>query len=317
MRRVLPLLLFFAGCCALAQDCAQTVPTIILNEETRLFVPALTAERLHVKIGSIVAPVTSVEPITRFRVLILIDASGSMEPLEKPMNRQRRALEMVSRTLDEFLDQLPQGVSMEYGMFNNFAVFGPGFTADAQQLRSSLADIKERLKHRGSKRTALYDALRDGLERFDSPHPGDSILVLTDGLENESRSKAGKIQEEAASKGVRLFTVLFHGNEPDIEGSVLEIPNFAERTGGSVHVIDATSDLWIGGKGPEQEKQDLLRFMTNEVLSSYLLRFNTPTGKKKSKWLLSVDRLPGQKYKIVAAYPSRLNACPLTTAAAH
>jgi hypothetical protein len=206
---------------------------------------------------------------------------------------------------------------VEYGMFNNFAVFGPGFTADPSELRKSQSDLRERLKHPGPKKTALYDALHDGLERFDPPQSGDSILVLTDGVENNSRSKAGKIQEEAAIKGVRLFTILVHSNEPDIEGSVFEIPNFAERTGGSVHVIDATSDVGIGGKAPEQEKQDLLRFVKNEVLSGYLLRFNPPPAKKKSKWLLSVDRLPGQKYKIVAAYPSRLNGCPETTAATH
>jgi hypothetical protein len=293
------------------------MPAIMLNEDTRLFVPALTAERLHVKIGGAVSPVTSVDPIARFRVLILIDASGSMEPIKKPMNRQRKALEIVSRTLDELLDQLPQGVSVEYGMFNNFAVFGPGFIADPAELRKSRSDLIERLKHRGLKGTALYDALHDGLERFDPPQPGDSILVLTDGVDNESRSKAGKIQEEAAIKGVRLFTILFHSNEPDTEGSVPEIPNFAERTGGSVHVIDATSDVWMGGKAPEHEKQDLLRFMKNEVFSGYLLRFNPPTGKKNGKWLLSVDRLPDQKYKIVAAYPSQLNGCPETTAAAH
>ena len=317
MRRVLLSLIFFAGCYALAQDCPQTMPAIMLNADTRLSVPALTAERLHVRIGSAVAPVTSVEPITRFRVLILMDASASMGATDVPFAHLRMAIALVNTTLDQVINELPPGVSVEYGMFNNYAVFGPGFISDAAELRKSQSDLTERLKHRGLKKTALYDALHDGLQRFGSPQPGDSILLLTDGVENDSRSKAGKIQEEAATSGVRLFTILFHSNEPDIEGSVLEIPNFAERTGASVHLIDATSSFWTGGKGREQEKQDLLRFLKNEVLSGYVLRFNPPAGKKNSKWLLSVDRLPGQKYKIVAAYPSRLNGCPERTAVAH
>jgi hypothetical protein len=174
------------------------------------------------------------------------------------------------------------------------------------------------MKRRGLKKTALYDAIRDGMARFDPPQPGDSIVMVTDGMDNVSRLRAGKVQEEAARKGVRVFTILLNEYHFDYDGSRLVILDFAERTGGSVHVINIAGNAWTGDKEPEEERRELRRFWNNEVLSGYLLRFNLPANaKKQGKWILRVDRLPGQKTKILAAYPSRLNACSVATAAAH
>lgn len=318
MRQALILLILFPACCALAQDCAQTVPAIIVDEETRTFLSGITPDRLHAKLGSVLAPVTSVEPIPNFRVLILFDTSGSMEQTDVPFRHQRKALALIDSTLDELLGELPQGAKVEYGLFNSYAVFGREFTPDREELRKSLIELHEQMNRRGRKATALYDALRESLERFDSPQPGDSVLLVTDGMDNESRLRAEKVQEEAARKGVRVFTILLNEYHFDYDGSRLVILDFAERTGGSVHVINIAGNAWTGDKEPEEERRELRRFWTNEVLSGYLLRFNVPaSARKQRKWILRVDRLPGQNTKVLAAYPSRLNACPVATAAAH
>lgn len=321
MRRVALLLLLLPACLALAQDCTQTVPAIMVDEASRAFVPAITPDRLHAKLSSVTVPVTSLEQIQSFRVLILLDTSGSMDPSDAPFTHRRKAMALIDSTLDELLGELPHGAKVEYGLFDNYAVFGPEFTADREELRKSLADSRERMKHRGLRKTALYDALRDSLARFGPAQPGDSILIVTDGQDNESRLRPGKVQDEAASKGVRVFSILTQDDRPEVpevDGSVAVIFDFAERTGGSIHVINVARNSWIGADQPEQERQDLHRFWNNEVLAGYLLHFTLPaSARKQRKWLLSVDRLPGQKTKILAAYPSRLNACPVATAAAH
>lgn len=318
MRRVFLFLILFPACYALAQDCTQTMPAIIVDEETRTFLSGITPDRLHAKVGSLTVPVTSVERIRSFRVLILFDISGSMEQTDSLFSHQHKALALVNRTLDELLNELPPGAQVEYGLFNNDAAFGPAFTANAEELRKILSDLTEQMKRRGRKATALYDALRESLARFDPPQPGDSVLLVTDGMDNESRLRAGKVQEEAARKGVRVFTILLNEYHFDYDGSRLVILDFAERTGGSVHVINIARNAWTGDKEPEEERRELRRFWQNEVISGYLLRFNPPDAvKRQRKWLLSVDRMPGQKSKILASYPSRLNPCPLATAAAH
>jgi hypothetical protein len=317
MRPALLLLLLFP-CLAPAQDCMQTIPAIMVDEETRTFMSGITADRLHAKIGNLDVPVTSVERIPGFRVLILFDTSGSMEQKDSLFSHQHKALALVNRTLDELQDELPQGTKVEYGLFNNDAAFGPAFTANSEELRKSHSDLTEQMKRRKMKHTALYDALRDSLARFGPPQPGDSILLVTDGMDNESRLRAGRVQEEAARKGVRVFTILLNEYQYDYDGSRQVMLDFAERTGGSVHVINVAGNAWTGDKTPEEERRELRRFWNNEVLSGYLLRFNVPAGaRNQRKWLLRVDRLPGQKSKTLAAYPSRLNACPVATAAAH
>jgi hypothetical protein len=318
MRRVLLILTLLTACRALAQDCMQTVPAIMVDEEARAFVPAMTPDRLHAKLGSRMIPITSVERIPSFRVLVLFDTSGSMEHMDMPFRYQHKALTLINSTFEELLGTLPRSAKVEYGLFNERAVFGPEFTANPDDLRKSLVQLHEQMKSRAAKATALYDALQESLARFDPAQPGDSILIVTDGIDNGSRLRAGKVQEEASRKSVRIFSILMKRNESDYDGSGSVILDFAQRTGGSVHVIDVAGNSWKGGNEPEQERQELRRFWNNEVLSGYLLRFNLPaSGRKQRKWLLSVDRLPGQKNKILAAYPSRLNACPVATAAAH
>lgn len=318
MRQSLLVLILCSACHALAQDCTQTMPAIMVDEESRTFLSGITPHRLHVKLGSVTLPVTRVERIQDFRVLILFDTSGSMEHKDSLFSHQHKALALVNRTLDELLNELPQGTKVEYGLFNNDAAFGPAFSTNQEELRRSLSDLTERMKGRKRKATALYDALRESLQRFDPPQSGDSVVIVTDGMDNESRLRAGKAQDEAARKGIRIFTILMQDNLPDFDGSRLAILDFAEHTGGSVHVIDVNKSAWASDKQPEQERLELRRFWTNEVLSGYLLRFNVPaSARKQRKWMLSVDRLPGQKSKTLAAYPSRLNACPVATAAAH
>ena len=143
MRRVLLLLLLFPACHAMAQDCAQTMPAIMLDAESREFVPAITPDRLHAKLGSIVLQVASLEQIHNFRVLVLLDTSASMDPSDAPFTHRRKATALINSTLDELLGELPHGAKVEYGLFDIYAVFGPEFTADREELRKSLDDSRE------------------------------------------------------------------------------------------------------------------------------------------------------------------------------
>jgi von Willebrand factor type A domain len=307
---------------AWSQECKQAVPAIILDEKARTFISTVTAEQLQAKVGGVLVPVTSVEPITTSRVLILIDDSGSMEGnrVGSGFSYQEQALAQVNRALKELVNDLPGGFQVEYGIFHNRAIFGGRFSSDPKELSDSLAEVAARLGHPKMRKTALYDAIHEGLAQFDSPRPGDSILVLTDGEDNASILSAEKLQREAAGKGVRLFTILIKKKAPfsPEELSAGLVFDFAERTGGSVHIIDAGTALWLSDKASERERQDLRRFWAEEVVSGYVLHFAMPPGSKKDqKWTLSVSRAANPKGRIVAAYPSHLRPCPLTTAAAH
>ena len=314
MRQVLLLFILFLARQGMAQECTQAMPATMVDEETGTFISGITADRLHAKVGSVRVPITRVERIPSFRVLILFDTSGSMEQKDTPFMHQRRVLPLIDSTLDGLVGELPQGSRVEYGLFNDNAVFSSEFTSDVKKLRQSLLEAKQQLKPRELRKTALYDAIGAGLARFDRPQPGDSMIIVTDGEDNKSRLTAAKVQEEAARKGVRVFTILIEGNDFGYQGEGLVISDLAEHTGGSVHVVNATNNAWIGDKMPELERRALRRFWNNEVLAGYLLHFSVPTqAEKRGKWTLTVDRLPGQKSKPLVVYPRRLQACLAVT----
>jgi hypothetical protein len=97
MRRLLFLLIAVPGLLVVAQDCTQTIPAIMVDEESRTFLSGITPDRLHAKVGSLVVPIASVERIPGFRVLILFDTSGSMEQTDSLFSHQHKALALVNR----------------------------------------------------------------------------------------------------------------------------------------------------------------------------------------------------------------------------
>jgi hypothetical protein len=319
MRRAF-LVVFFICCgsAVFAQNCKQTMPAVIVEEEARAFDGSMTAERLHAKIGSVLVPVNQLERITNFRVLILMDMSGSMEVDDPPLVYQRKVLALVRDKLQELVGALPQDVKVQYGEFNSYAVFGGEFSSDPKVIESSMPEMAAQLKHRGLKKTALYDALHEAIGRFGATQPGDSIVVVTDGGDNSSKLNDKKVQEKAGERGVRVFTILVKNeSQPYEEQNWNALLGIAERTGGSVHIIDSRRTAWLDAKTSQAERENLSRFWQNEVLSGYLLHFEVPAGARNRKWLLRIDRVPGQKKGDLASYPSRLNACPSESAAAH
>jgi hypothetical protein len=319
MRRAFSLVFVLCyGVAVLAQACKQVMPAIVVEGEARTFDSSMTAERLHAKIGRLLVPITRLERITSFRVLILMDVSGSMEVNEPPVVYQRKVLALVRDRLQELVATLPHDVKVQYGEFNSYAVFGGDFSSDRKVLESSLPEMTERLKHRGPKKTALYDAIQQAILQFGSVQPGDSILVVTDGGDNNSNLSDKKVREEAAARGIRLFTILVKGESQPYEEQSWDVTlNLAERTGGSVHIIDSRRTAWMDAKTSQAEQQNLSRFWQNEVLAGYLLYFEVPAGPKNRKWLLRIDRMPGQKKEDLASYPSRLNACLSQSASIH
>lgn len=321
MRRAFLLFfLLYCGAAVLAQTCKQIMPAIIVEGEARTFDSSMTAERLHAKVGNVMVPITRLERILNFRVLILIDMSGSMEVNEPPLIYQRKVVGVVRDELQELVATLPQEVKVQYGEFNNYAVFGGEFTSDPKVLENSLPEITERLKRRGPKETALYDAIHEAVMQFGSTRPGDSILVVTDGGDNISKLSDKKVQEEAAERGIRISTILVKGGSqfnPYEEQGWNTMLQIVERTGGVVHVINSRSTAWMDTKNFQAERKNLSRFWQDAILQGYLLHFEVPAAPKNRKWLLRIDRLPGQKKPNLASYPSRLNACLAESASVH
>jgi hypothetical protein len=303
-----------------AQTCDVAVPATIVDAQTGMYIRSITPAMLHARIGGKFFPAVSADPIKTFRVLVLVDSSGSMSG-EQPyaLSYKKQTIAKMREAIAGELSSLPQGVQVGFGMFNEQAAFGNEFTSDSGHFQQIATETAGRLKRREHGGTALLDALQESLTQFGSPQPGDTVLLITDGGENKSKVNDKEVARQFARAGVRVFVLLARDQSPaqpeEAFGDLL-MSGLAERTGGSMYAIETTNVFWGDKKWATRERESLSRFWKEQVLSAYLVHFNVPADlKKDQKWRLEVDHSANPHRNMAAAYPSRLEGCAVKAAA--
>jgi hypothetical protein len=227
---------------ASAQECTQVIPFSVPGP-----VPAvLQPDALQARSGKLSLHVTDVEEIHTRRLLLLIDRSGSMEGDPNIYSHKRKAIQTASRVVEKFLAELPAGLSVEYGLFNQQLILGGGFFSNGVALQKSLVETEQRLSKSRKRSTAIYDAVLEGLKSFGEVQPSDAILVITDGEDNASRHTAREAEKLLLASHMRLFVMLMAGHvsiPDDLEARHWLIA-VAQQSGGIVHVLDAENPGW-------------------------------------------------------------------------
>ncbi len=314
-------MIFAASQHCAAQYCTQTVPLNVLDEKTGLSITAVPAEALEALGKAGLLRVTGIEQIHTRRLLVLIDQSGSIAQAgDDVFSHDKKAIQITLRVLNEVLGELPAGLSVEYGLFDDRWVFGDAFTSDSKTLRNSIADVNTRFAKTGKGHTAIYDALHEGIMRFQATQPEDAILLFSDGDDNSSKRSARQLETELRATGVRLFTILLdrHASSPQQQEQRQTMIDLTQRSGGIVHVLDTTQPGWGFDKPSQAAAQELLRFWKEDVMNGYLLRLQVPSNfKKEQRWTLLINRNADPRLKnAVVSYPDRLRPCPVATPAA-
>src|SRR5215510_15347031 len=211
---------------AVAQECTATAPVNVLTYDTHQPLP-FQPERLHASIGSTPISFSPMEKLQHNRILILTDISGSME----------QKLPFVRLMLQLLIQNIPPGSSVAYGFFAVEQHLSSGFTSDGRELYKAIQELNG---YKAKGKTALRDALHNGLKLFNSPKPGDSILLITDGGENRSELKESTVEKEIRDSGVRIFALVPLGPStvlPEEEFGPRWLGEMANRTGGRVFTI--------------------------------------------------------------------------------
>jgi hypothetical protein len=304
---------------AVARDCTQVVPIDIFDRDTGRSIVPLTAVALAAKSGEVRLPIVGLDRTRTGRLIVLIDESGSMsESASSLFSYQGEALRLIKQTLRDLMAELPPGVSVEYGLFNETWVFSEGFISDPKELRKSVDEVTARFGKKGYGKTALYDSVYEALTRFQTPQPGDSILLLTDGGDNRSKLPPKKLERELRVARVRLLTMFKVGSVLEEEGPNW-VQEFSASTGGAFLAIDSASTSWTDKKAVAKNAQVLRNFWNDKVLAGYVVHVQVPaTFKNETKWKLLVNREADLRLKhAVVTYPDRLSPCPVTTATVH
>lgn len=305
---------------AASQDCTQTLPINVLDQKTGNSLTSLRPESLEARMGGAAVQIKGLEAVEHRRLLVLVDVSASMAPTDGIGAFQKQALEAVEETMAELLQKLPSGTAVAYGFFNDKSVFTPDFLTDPAQLRNAIEETRKQLPNAGKGHTRLYDALDQALLRFGTPRPGDTVVLLTDAGENESKMHPGRVEKDLRRSGLRLVLLLVQQHLPaELTPYWDALIGLAEDTGGAVEMIDTLDRSWLNKKGSEPNREKLRRFWTEEALGGYVMQVQAPaTLIKPRKWSLRINPAVHPELKhVTIQYPAKLAPCPARTAAVH
>jgi hypothetical protein len=164
---------------------------------------------------------------------MILDGSGSMT--KEPKIRQA-----YISVAQEVVDQLPLSTPMGFMLFSSQVEL-------KGQLPTKHAAIPDQLEQLRSRQmgapTALYDTIQAAALQFNSPIPGDSIYVLSDGDDDASRATLATAEDLLIERRVRLFTFSIDVAEPhpsSMRWDKGRSRDFVEATGGYSVLIPAS-----------------------------------------------------------------------------
>jgi len=162
------------------------------------------------------------------RVLILMDASGNLQSTHA----------FDSDVADELLDDLPQGTYVGVMVFAKRPPVTPIFTTDRDSVRKQLQSFRDDqdLARTPKGSTALFDALHQGKSAFGTAQEGDSLYVISDGVDHASQIKWGELDDELIRLGIRVFGMRIKWLGVDF-GVGDNLPDMITFTGGSPVVL--------------------------------------------------------------------------------
>ncbi len=213
----------------------RTVPLSAYDSEGRT-INGFTPSDFEAKYRGQPVKILSVLPDDRpHRVVILLDASGSMLNLWKP------ALAAASDLAETRLPNTQVALIIFNEKTTEQIEFSVGPGAVAERLRQILSDANYASKSVHG-RTALFDSLREGLRVLGSPTSADSLYLISDAEgDNFSHANFDNIARQLTSSRVRLFLAavlhppLGYRNRTPEEingrGSVFDL---VKRTGGEI-----------------------------------------------------------------------------------
>ena len=231
---------------------------------------------------------------------VVLDISGSMRYTLGGAKDVVKAFLKTTNTEDEFLlltvSTLPAAV--------------PGFTADIAALEKSIEFA------RPGGMTALIDTVYLGLSRMrEARRPRRALLILSDGIDNQSRYSQGELMRVALEADVQIYTIII-GNglaagstgtfpfrpslarKPWDRGPDLQGPEMLEK------LSDRTGGLHFRARNQAEANEDVIK-AGQALRNEYLIGYQPPDSGTAGKWhhvKVKLDRDQVQVYARTGYY---------------
>jgi len=240
MRRAATILIviFFVRAYAVAQGCTTYALVAAYDKKTGDNIDQLKSEDFQAYLGGREIPVLSVTQQFSHRLLVLVETDG----------RRSQKVEDAVTLATRLARQAPAGTPMAFGAFAKRSIFTDGFIGDEQQRAKAISSVIEESDTLG-KRVALYNALHKALAVFGPHQPGDTVVLISDGYDEDSNRSGSEVEHEFEAHGTRLMVMFrqppshvfgsFNWNPPERDRAILQ--NMSARTGGIYSMFDAYS----------------------------------------------------------------------------
>ena len=287
MHRIFGVALLLLSSWATAQSCTSYVFAPVYAHVTE-YVGDLSASDFEARLGNTTLPVRSATQGFSNRLLVLLEVD------EVPGDSKvvGDVLDLVPRLVRE----APEGRKIAFGIYAHKAVFSEHFSANPKERIREVNDVIEQADSMG-KDVSMYDALHQALQLFGPHQPGDTVLLIADPYDNNSRRSRSNIMREFAASGTRFavmlrqpltrvgrdFPIGNHEAERDFFGQL------SQMTGGyytdfKAHLMDAA---WMG----------------------YTLGVELPNDlQKPAKWKLRLRNATAHEHAKVI-YPEKIPPC--------
>jgi hypothetical protein len=287
MRHIFGVSLLLLSSWAMAQSCTSYVFAPVYAHVTE-YVDDLSASDFEARIGHTVLPVRSATQEFSNRLLVLLE----VDEVYGDSKVVGDVLDLVPRLVRE----APEGRRIAFGIFARKAVFSEHFSAGTKERIREMNDVIEQADSMG-KDVSMYDALHQALQLFGPHQPGDTLLLIADPYDNNSRRSRSDIMREFAASGTRFAVMLRQpltrvGRDFPMKNHEAERDFFnqlSQMTGGyytdfKAHLLDAA---WKG----------------------YMLEVELPNDlQKPAKWKLRLRNATAHEHAKVI-YPEKIPPC--------
>jgi hypothetical protein len=202
---------------------------------------------------------------------------------------------------------------------NHIIDFSQGNSAVGDKLQQVGQD-RDYLRKYIKGRTALRDAIFQGIQLLDHPTSADAVYVLTDGGDNVSTHSSSDLLRRLAVTSVRVFAVLlyqslgYRNRTPEEITGPRELAEIAQKSGGEI----LTAAEWHAGQvglsadsGAKLKAEETLSRLYQTILQDSLLEIELPFPiKKDERWELKLSNSARRQWKgVQITYPATLISC--------
>lgn len=280
----------------------------------------ISANDLEAKLHGKQVKIVSLTPDARpHRLVVLMDASGSMAAGLNDRPLWNLELSLARHFFEVNRERFPIALIIFNEHGNEMIDFMKGNSAVGEKL-ARIAEDRDYIKAHVNGRTALRDAILQGIQMLNHPNSGDAVYVLTDGGDNISRESGSELNRRLAVSSVRVFAILLYQNlgnrsrTPEELNGPTELVDITRKSGGEI----LTAAEWHGSSialsanaEARVKSEETLQRLYHAIVQDNLLEVELPSAlTKNERWELKLSRDARQRWKNAQiTYPDTLVSC--------